>query len=152
MTWTYDPSLSTDKDLVRFYVGDTDTTDQLVVDEEILAILTDYSDPKLAAAVVCRSLAAKFARSTTYKVGDVSENCSDIAKFYNDLAAKLDPHGITEGTLLVLPSFGGLSLSEKDTLDADTDAVQPAFSKGMNDIPGGPDDGVRSDSDDSRVR
>lgn len=142
MTWTYDPSLPTDKDTVRFYVGDTDTNNQLVQDETIEAMLVLYPAPKMAAAVICRSLAAQFARDVNYKVGDVSENSSDIAKFYKDLADELDPHGLTQETPIALPSFGGRSLSEKETLNSDTDAVQPAFFRNMGDIPGGPDDGV----------
>ena len=151
MTWVYDPTLSTDKDKVRLTIGDTDTSSQLLSDEEILAILVDQPVVLLASAYLCRTLAAKFARDATYKVGDVSVNSSDIAKFYNELADKLDPQGVTAGTVLALPSFGGLSQSEKETLLDNTDAVQPSFSRGMNDIPGGPYDGV-TDDDDYRIR
>jgi hypothetical protein len=147
MTWTFDPALSTDKDRVRFYCGDTDTNDQLVADETINATLVDWSDPMLAAAVVCRSLAAKFARDVTYRAGDVSENSSDIARFYNDIADKLDPAGITKGVALAEISIGGLSISEKETLASNTDAVQPSFSRGMDDIPGGPSDGMKTTTD-----
>ena len=147
MTWTFDPALPTDKDRVRFYIGDTDTTDQQVQDETIEATLVDYSNPLLAAAVICRSLAAQYGREVTYKAGDVSENSSDLAKFYLELAKELDPAGITKGLALAEISIGGLSLAEKETLDTNSDAVQPSFSRGMDDIPGGPSDGARTDYD-----
>jgi hypothetical protein len=142
MSFSYDPTLPTDKDLVRFYIGDTTTPGHVVEDEEIDAMLVLYPNPKLAAAVICRSLAAKFAQDVNYKVGDVSENSSDIAKAYRDLAADLDPGGITKEVPIALPSFGGRSLSEKEALASDTDAVPPSFYRGENDIPGGPGDGV----------
>lgn len=41
MAATYDPTLPTDADHVRFLVGDTDTTDALFQDEEIAAVLAE---------------------------------------------------------------------------------------------------------------
>jgi hypothetical protein len=76
----------------------------------------------------------------TKKVGDVSANCSDLAKAYKAAADDLDPSGVTTGIAIVLPKFGGLSIDEKEQLAEDTDAVQPSFVKGQNDIPGGPDE------------
>jgi hypothetical protein len=147
VTWNYsgDPADS-DRDSVRFLVGDTCPEEPLVQDEEIAYALSRFPKVELASALVLRTLAAKLSRQVTSRVGEISENCSDLAKAYSDRAKELDPGGIvTSEGLLVLPSFGGLSLSEKETLDADTDAVQPAFRKGMNDIPGGPSDSVTSD-------
>jgi hypothetical protein len=153
MTWNYsgDPADST-KDEVRFLVGDTCVTNQLVQDEEIDYALGKFSTPTLAAALVLRTLAAKFSRLVTGSVGEVSSNCSDMAKAYSKRADELDPGGITTSDgLIVLPKFGGISISEKEALDADSDAVQPAFRKGMNDIPGGPSDSVTSDSSDNEL-
>ncbi len=153
MTWNYsgDPADS-DRDSVRFLAGDTFTEDQLVSDEEIAYAISRFSTLELAAALVLRSLAAKFSRMVTNRVGEVSSNCSDLAKAYSDRADELDPGGITTSSgMIVIPKFGGLSISEKETLDTDTDAVQPAFTKGMNDIPGGPDDAVVSNSEDDRI-
>lgn len=41
MSATYDPTLPTDKDHVRFLIGDTDTTSPQFQDEEILAVIAD---------------------------------------------------------------------------------------------------------------
>lgn len=63
MTWTYsgDPA-STDNDAIRFLVGDTVSTDPLVENEEIAFALAQRGSTSGAAATICRSLAAKFAR------------------------------------------------------------------------------------------
>lgn len=141
MTWNYsgDPSKNT-KDEVRFLIGDTCEKDKLVDDEEIDFALGQFSVTSLASALVLRSLASKFSRMVTTKVGDISRNCSDMAKAFAAQADVLDPDGQTIGGKIVLPSFGGLSLAEKEVLESNDDAVQPSFSKGMDDIPGGPED------------
>jgi hypothetical protein len=144
MTWSYsgDPSTST-KDEVRFLSGNTDTNRQLVSDEEVLYAISQYSNTRLAAALVLRALAAKFSRETDYREGDIAVSDSKQAEAFRKMADELDPGGITTAAaLLALPSFGGLSKAEKDTLDSNTDAVQPSFYRGMNDIPGGPGDNV----------
>ncbi len=143
MSWNYTgrPS-SCDRDEVRFLLGDTDASDPLVTDEEIAWAIESQGTLRLAAAVCLRALASKFSRYVTRRVGDVSQNCSEMAKAFRDRADELDPSGLTARPL-ALPSFGGLSISEKETLAEDTDAVQPRFRRGMNDIPGGPpDDGL----------
>ena len=64
MGWTYggDPSASA-KDAVRFLVGDTDSTDQLLQDGEITYLLSQYNNAPLNAAIrACETIMAKFAR------------------------------------------------------------------------------------------
>ncbi len=147
MTWSYsgDPT-SSPKDEVRFLAGDVLECEPLVQDEEIEYALTRFSAPRLAAALVLRSLASRYARQASVRVGDVQlSGGGQITGAFKKRADELDPAGLTAGVAFVLPSFGGLSISEKESLDADTDAVQPAFRKGMNDIPGGPDNAVTED-------
>ena len=144
MTWSYipyDEPGHTDRDKARFYAGDVCADDPLVQDEDFDFALSEFANPKLAAALVLRSLAARFARDVSCKVGDVAlTNVAARMKGYLDLADELDPEGLTKSEI-VIPKFGGLAWSEKEELLDDTDAVQPAFTKGQNDIPGGPDDG-----------
>lgn len=149
MAWSYseDPSTST-LDAIRFLVGDTDISDPLVQDEEINYAYGLYADVNLASAYVLMALASKFSRVTNVRVGAVSESGSDIAKAFRARAEELDPGGVvTESGNLALPSFGGRSKSEKDTLNSDTDAVQPSFFRDMDDIPDGPSDNVGDDVD-----
>lgn len=91
MTWTYsgDPS-SHDRDKVRFLVGDTDTTDQLVSDEEIAYLLTEAGDPYRAAHDACMAIAAKFTRKAQSKsVGDLSISYADRAAAFREQAAAI---------------------------------------------------------------
>jgi hypothetical protein len=149
MAWNYsgDPLLN-DRDKVRFLVGDTCEKDALVSDEEIAYALSKQAAHELAAAIVLRALAAKYSRIGSVSVGDVSKSADGIAAAFSARAKELDPNGVTTAVgYFVLPSFGGLSIPSKQTLDDDTDAVQPSFRRGMNDIPGGPDDSDAEGSD-----
>lgn len=135
MTWNYSgrPG-SSDRDQVRFLMGDTCEDDPLVQDEEVTYAVSEQSTLKLAAAMCLRALAAKFSRRVTTKVGDISKNCSDLAKAFKDRADELDPLGqATMTSRLIRPSFGGLTVTGKDALDDDDNAVQPRFKREMFD-------------------
>jgi hypothetical protein len=133
MSWTYSgrPDES-DKDAVRIHCGDTQKERPLLSDGEIAYFLTTQPIVFKAAAMACRAIAARFSAKADMSVGDVSRSCSQMADMYSKRAIELDndPAGIVP---FVLPSFGGLSISEKETLTADTDAVQPDFQRGMYD-------------------
>lgn len=91
MTWTYtgDPSVS-NRDKVRFLIGDTDTNDQLVNDEEIAWALSEGGSIYQAAHDLCTVIASKFARLATSKsVGDLSLSYSDRAETYHRLAERM---------------------------------------------------------------
>lgn len=95
MTWTYsgDPSDS-DKDAVRFLVGDTDTTDQLISDEEIAYLLVVHNGPGMAAVGAARAIAAHFSRlvNQSRSVGDLSlaESLDQKATAFHHLADHLN--------------------------------------------------------------
>jgi hypothetical protein len=156
MTWNYtNRPIDVPRDRVRFLVGDVDVSDPLVSDEEVAFAISEYpASNEFAAAFILRALAARFSRKVSMTVGGVASSCSDLARAFAQRATELDPNGETTGnkTELVLPSFGGLKISEKETLKDDIDAVQPAFAKGMDDIPGGPADSITSDELLGRVR
>jgi len=139
LTWTYTLPIATDLDRVRFFTGDTVETDHLIQNEEIAYVLTLYSDVKMAAACILRALAARCSRDTNVSVGEVSVSGSNRAANWLLMAKDLDPLGITTGAAMVLPIFGGISLAEKETYEEDDDAVQPWFTRDMDNISGGPD-------------
>lgn len=123
MTWTYTESPATsDRDWVRFEIGDTDTTDQLLSDEEIASLITDRGSKEAAALAAAEGLAAQFARKVTKAVGDLRINYSDLAKQYRELAKSLKTKA---GLRKARPIAGGISISRKDTVEADTDRVKP---------------------------
>lgn len=88
MTWSYsgDPSQS-ELDQVRFVIGDTDSGDQLLSDEEILWLISARGSASLGAPYAAEAIAAKLARESdsSKSVGDLSLSQSLSArsqKFY----------------------------------------------------------------------
>ena len=91
MGWNYsgDPAASIG-DEVRFLIGDTDSTDPLLSDEEIEYLLAGSGSPRQAAYDGCVDIAGKFARMASSKsVGDLSISYSDRARAFRDHAAAL---------------------------------------------------------------
>ena len=131
MTWTYsgDPATS-DLDKVRFLVFDTDTNEQLINNEEIAWLLTEQTNVYMAAANAAEVIAAKFAKDITRNAVGLSASVGSRAQFYLELAEKLRAQiGTTNKHGEVFA--GGLTISGKQALDDDTDAVQPAFKIGQ---------------------
>ena len=131
MTWTYsgDPSDS-DRDAVRFLVGDTNVDAQKVQDAEIAWTLTEEGNIYLAAAAIATAIGAKFTERVNKSVGDLKIEFSKQRDQYNDLAEKLRLRGATRAGR---PYAGGISKDDKRTVRDDTDRVLPAFKKGMHD-------------------
>lgn len=75
MTFTYvDPS-SNNRDKVRFLIGDTNSTDYHMQDEEIAYLLTTWSNNVYDAAIAgAEIIAGQFAHKTNYSrsIGDLS--------------------------------------------------------------------------------
>lgn len=135
MSWSYsgDPSYST-QDKVRFLIGDTDESDQQVSDEEIAAILVDFPNPYNAAVQIVRSLVAKYSRRVekSKSIGDLSISYSSAADGYRDLLKSLLTQAALHGGLCE-PYAGGISISDKENQESDSDRVVPAFRIGMHD-------------------
>ncbi len=135
MSWSYSASdLTTTTsagriNTVRLLVGDTDTTDQLVQNEEITFALSQTGDNVYYAAVwICRAIAAKFSRMVTTTLdGALSADYSDRAKQYTQLAIQIEAQGKkTSGKALGI-SAGGISVAAMGVANATTDRVKPAF-------------------------
>lgn len=127
MTWTYggDPSANS-RDAVRFLIGDTDTTDQQISDEEIAYLLsTEGSDVNRAAARAVRSIMAKYARLVDKSVGDLRVSYSQRLAAYKELASELEDRATRRAGAAVFA--GGISQSQKDTIYEDSDRVGPYF-------------------------
>jgi hypothetical protein len=126
-TWSYDPSLSTAKDRIRLYVGDTIESLAFLYDEEIAGMLAITPDELLCAAELCESQAAQSAQLVDYSVGGASAlrvNLSQRAQAFAARAKTLRQRAaLTHST----PFAGGLTRSGKQTQEQDTDRVRPAF-------------------------
>jgi len=124
--WSYSSPLADTKDQVRFLVQDTDSTAPLIQDEEIVWQLMEFPNVRRAAAEVASQIALKFARTPDIKDGDTTVSYSQRATQYAALARTLK----REATLLAaVPYAGGISIADKQTGEADTDRVRPAFSR-----------------------
>lgn len=143
-TWTYagDPANS-DKDAVRFELGDTNIDDQLVTDEEIAYALTTESNVVLrAAALLAEALCGFFSRDVNFKNSRLKVDAGDRAANFKALAKRLwaragvavsedGRRAIAAGELFA----GGLSIADKRAFANDTDLIQNVFSRGMDDHP-----------------
>lgn len=147
MTWTYSPTdLSTDLAKVRLYIGDTDTSDQLATDEEINAVIAGTDGLYSAAALMCRSVSAKFARQIDTSVESVSRKASQRSVQYAKMAENYTTQSSQSGAGLGVPFVGGVSISEMDSVENDSDRVPPSFRRGMFSNPSDGDfDDLRSD-------
>lgn len=138
MTWTYDLSQLATSSLyqTRFYCGDTNSAAPLVQDEEISFVLLTESNVQLAAATICDAIAARCSQEVDATAGDLSESASQRAEAFSKRAKDLR----RGQNAFALPVFGGITREQKQTLDLDTDLVQPSFKIGQDDHPGIPNE------------
>lgn len=137
MTWTYDPTKLNDPTQgplmqVRLMVEDTVTSDQQLQDEEINWIVSQEGAIEMAAARAADTIAARYSRQADRSVGQMRLSASQRAKAYLDLAARLRYLARTN----VTPYAGGISVSDKQSNEADTDRVAPGFWRDMMKNPG----------------
>lgn len=117
---------------IRWLVGDTSTNDQQVQNEEITFALGQEPDIYNAAALVADGIAAKYARRVDKSVGDLSLADSQKQTHYAGLALRFRAQaGRRSATIYA----GGISVSDKQTTEADSDRVVPQFRMGMTDNP-----------------
>lgn len=130
MSWTYssNPAYSA-KDQVRFLIGDTDSNDPLLDDQEIAWVLSKYNNSPINAAIrCCESVVAKFSRLANEAVGQVRIDFSQKAEGYTRMMTILKTRLATEDAA---PYAGGISVSDKQAQVQNTDRVRPDFRKHM---------------------
>ena len=138
MTWTYDPAtMATNaRDQIRFELGDTDTDDQLLQDEEIdYAYAAQSSDLWGTVARCARAISFKLARQAkSITSGPLQVSLIDRARQYADLAKAAEAKVARKGLPLVV------------TVE---DGVRQTFHQGMHDHgwgqPGHTGEELRSD-------
>lgn len=135
MTWTYNIALATDRDRVRFRIGDTNTDKQLLADEEIAAQLTRFNNDIPLTVVSCiKAIIAKLARDYDRSNLGLSAQRSQQIQHYRDLLAEYQGTGV-EGALSNAEMFvGGLSKDKEDSFDDDDDYKGPHLRRGQDDI------------------
>lgn len=134
MSWSYDATnLDTGTafgrlNSVRLLVGDTDTNDQQVQDEEItFALAQNGNNVYSTAGWVAKVIASKYARLVTTQLdGALQANYSDLAKQYMSLAEDLEYRGKTTGATLGVVA-GGITISGIQAVRSNTNRVEGAF-------------------------
>lgn len=134
MSWSYDPTnLDTTTSAgrlnsVRLLVGDTDTNDQQVQNEEITFSLSETGDNIYSASAwIARTIASLYSRRVDTQLdGALQANYSDLAEQYYKLAEDLEYRGKTNGAVLGVAA-GGLTISDIQSVRANTNRVEGAF-------------------------
>lgn len=124
------------KDLVRLLVSDTDSSDALLQDEEITAFITleggTAANAYRVAGMVAQQIAGQMGRQGLQSDGQVAQHGELRAADYRQLAQRF----FARADLGAVPVAGGISISDKETNQENTDLVQPAFSRDMLTPPG----------------
>jgi len=134
MAWSYDPTdLNTTTasgrlNTVRFLVGDTNTNNQQVQNEEITFSLSQTADDVYtASAYVARSIASQYASKVNIEVdGQIKADYSDLYEHYKALADKLDYQAKKVGARLGV-SAGGITKTQVELARSNTNRVGPEF-------------------------
>lgn len=133
MSWTYTAKPGVVAlDTVRLLIGDTDECDQVLQDEEILYYINEYQCPRTAAIESALAIAAKYSRLVDESVGQVRVSFSQRADHFYKLADRIKERQSIFGGI---PIAGGLSISEKNTIESNHDRFRPGFTKDLHDNP-----------------
>lgn len=138
MTWTYsgNPSSSAG-DAIRFLIGDTDTTDQLLSNEEIAWVNSESSASSTstsglyeAAYRCCVAIASKLSRLADKQIGDLHVSLSQKAKGYLTQAQEFKALAQTTN-YVPIPYAGGISISDKEIDQDNSDIFRGWFASGQ---------------------
>lgn len=134
MPWTYghDPAES-DRDHVRFLVGDTDESDPLLDDREVDWALTSEGTVEGAAVACARGLAAQFSRkATSVTVGRTKRQFENRAQQFRDLADEIESGSSTlTDQVAAAPVAPQTTVSGHEDAAADSDRWPGVFHVGM---------------------
>ena len=125
---TYTDTLPTDLDKVRYLIQDVNAADFYFSDNEINAMLGIWGSYHSTSIACCEILASKFIIKAEDKtVGKLTLKYGNLAQKYADLAKVLRFQLLK----FIQPFLGGLTQSDKEGNEEDSDLVQPAFRRGM---------------------
>lgn len=138
MPYRGNPSTDT-ADEVRLLIGDTSTGAEIFADGEIDYFLAANANPHLAASAAVRSLigstrASSLAGVMSKQVGDLKIDYRTVS--VTDLLQIKARELRTQGVRKVKPYAGGISRSDKDAAESDTDRIGSEFKIGEHDHPG----------------
>lgn len=134
MAWSYDPTdLNTTTasgrlNTVRLLVGDTDTTDQQVQNEEVTFSLSESGDNVYySGAWIARAIASKYSRKVNTELsGALKADYSDLVTHYSSLADNLEYQGKTSGASVGVLA-GGITKSTVGVVRQNTNRIEGSF-------------------------
>lgn len=139
MAFNFTSDMSNPINQVRLMVGDTDSTDAQLQDEAISAYLPGgplaAGSVYLAAAQCCEAIASAYARQIDLKIGNTTASPEPRMAHYRQRAKDLRAQNLRYGGLT--PYSGGISISDKETIEGNTDRKEPAFTVTTGDDQGG---------------
>jgi hypothetical protein len=132
VSFTYDPTaLDTDLAKVRTLIGDTDSNDPLLTDEQIAFFTSESGNIYLAAAnAIDYGVLPALARDIDRNGTGFSASRSQKFQHYKDLSEKLRSRA-ESGALVVMT---GCSVDQQSSLESDSDYVPAAFGRGRHDL------------------
>lgn len=141
MTWTYVPDFTLNRDKVRLLIGDTDTNNQLLTDEELCFLESEFGSAtnvySTALAAIDVAMVEVARKASSKSVGPLSISYSNRM---SDLsAARARIAALVTRKASPTPYAGGISVADKDANESDDDNVAHSFRIGMFDG-GGADD------------
>ena len=137
MSFEYTDPSDSDKDHVRFLIGDTVEEVFSLSDEEIAFLITNEGNIYWAASAAAEGMAAKVAKLVSNSMEGASAQESDMFKNYRELARQLRLDAQRTGGTLVAVTGG---------VDLTGEVRDPTFTLGMHDNLGQQDDPLRSNS------
>jgi hypothetical protein len=129
MSYSYsgDPATS-DRDAVRYEVGDTNEKIHLVQDEEINYALIKEGTILKAAARIAEGLAARYARESTTRSSVYTSFQGDVQKHYEELSKKLRARSIRSGNF----RFPAMSKDAKEKNRLESDLNRTTIYRGIH--------------------
>lgn len=121
------------RDAVRFLTQDNQanaSSAYKATDEEIAFLIASEANEFMAAGRLCQILANRPGPMSMKKVGDLTIEFGS-RKDYLQLAQML----FARGSNYQVPTIGGISRTDKETLTDDTDWLRPLFSRKMQQNP-----------------
>ena len=124
---------SNTNDALKLLVGDTSTaaSGELLSTGECAYFISNYGGVRAAAPYAARAIAAGFADQGDKNVGDLRLAAQQKFEHYDRLASRLEGGA----AVIAVPYAGGVSRSDKLSVEQNTDRVSPAFKIGLHDNP-----------------
>ena len=132
MSWSYtaDP-LNNSVDELRLLIGDTNSSDPQLQDEEIGYFLAKYASVNQATIAAVTNLIAKYSRLSDETTAELSIKWSQKAQAYRRLKDDLsDP--VNAASSAPVSFGGGISNTDIDTRRSNSDRFDETFKVGMH--------------------